>query len=256
MDSLDRKVKSHQHFRSGQKSAILILLTCLANISVSSSWCFLSKFPAEARSLAWSFMVSSVSAWKWKGKQYSCQMKTVFKENKIHNHVPKLFPRKVKEIAHAKVYLSDKNLLNSHAHTISRYKYLWEPELKVPDACVEPLLATSFIELLSFVNCYRKQVVPFFLQLFYLILCVLVTQSHLTLCRPHELQPTSLLCPWDFPGNNTGVDCHALLQGIFPTPGFKSRSPVLLADSLSSDPPGKPYLITAPSLELRGHYGI
>ena len=28
-----------------------------------------------------------------------------------------------------------------------------------------------------------------------------------------------LLCPWDSPGKNTGVDCHALLQGIFPTQG-------------------------------------
>ena len=25
------------------------------------------------------------------------------------------------------------------------------------------------------------------------------------------------LCPWDSPGKNTGVDCYALLQGIFPT---------------------------------------
>ena len=24
-------------------------------------------------------------------------------------------------------------------------------------------------------------------------------------------------CPWDFPGKNTGVGCHFLLQGIFPT---------------------------------------
>ena len=24
-----------------------------------------------------------------------------------------------------------------------------------------------------------------------------------------------LLCPWDFPGRNTGVGCHFLLQGIF-----------------------------------------
>ena len=23
-----------------------------------------------------------------------------------------------------------------------------------------------------------------------------------------------LLCPWDFPGKNTGVGCHSLLQGI------------------------------------------
>ena len=32
--------------------------------------------------------------------------------------------------------------------------------------------------------------------------------------RPHGLQPTRPLCPWDFLGKNTGVGCHALLQGI------------------------------------------
>ena len=30
--------------------------------------------------------------------------------------------------------------------------------------------------------------------------------------QPHGLQPTRLLCPWDFPGKNTGVGCHFLLQ--------------------------------------------
>ena len=30
--------------------------------------------------------------------------------------------------------------------------------------------------------------------------------------RPHELQPTRLLHPWDFPGKNTGVGCHCLLR--------------------------------------------
>ena len=29
--------------------------------------------------------------------------------------------------------------------------------------------------------------------------------------RPHGLQPTRLLCPWDFPGRRTGVGCHCLL---------------------------------------------
>ena len=29
--------------------------------------------------------------------------------------------------------------------------------------------------------------------------------------RPHGLQPTRLLCPWDFPGKSTGVGCHRLL---------------------------------------------
>ena len=29
---------------------------------------------------------------------------------------------------------------------------------------------------------------------------------------PHRLQPTRLLCPWDFPGKSTGVGCHCLLR--------------------------------------------
>ena len=36
----------------------------------------------------------------------------------------------------------------------------------------------------------------------------------------YGLQPTRLLSPWDFPGKNTGVGCHVLLQGIFPTQGL------------------------------------
>ena len=41
------------------------------------------------------------------------------------------------------------------------------------------------------------------------------TQSCPTLCDPHILQPTRLLCPWIFPGKNTEVSC--LPQGICPT---------------------------------------
>ena len=29
--------------------------------------------------------------------------------------------------------------------------------------------------------------------------------------------PWTVVCPWDFPGKSAGVDCHFLLQGIFPT---------------------------------------
>ena len=32
---------------------------------------------------------------------------------------------------------------------------------------------------------------------------------------PHELKPARFLCPWNSPGQNTGVGCHSLLQGIF-----------------------------------------
>ena len=36
--------------------------------------------------------------------------------------------------------------------------------------------------------------------------------SRVWLLRPHGLQPTRLLHPWDSPGKSTGVGCHCLLQ--------------------------------------------
>ena len=45
-----------------------------------------------------------------------------------------------------------------------------------------------------------------------------VTQSCAT-PRSHGLLPARLLCPWDSPGENTGVGSLSLLQGIFPTQG-------------------------------------
>ena len=51
---------------------------------------------------------------------------------------------------------------------------------------------------------------------------VLVSQSCSTLCYPMEYSPPEFLCPWNSPGKNSGVDCHFLLQGIFPTLGSNS----------------------------------
>ena len=45
---------------------------------------------------------------------------------------------------------------------------------------------------------------------------VLLAKSCLTLATL-TLEPIMFHCPWDFPGKNTGVGCHFLLQGIFPT---------------------------------------
>ena len=42
---------------------------------------------------------------------------------------------------------------------------------------------------------------------------------------PHGLQPTRLLCPWNIPGEHTGMDCHFLLQGIFLSKGSNSGFP-------------------------------
>ena len=38
--------------------------------------------------------------------------------------------------------------------------------------------------------------------------------------RPHGMQPTRLLYPWNFPGKSTRVGCHFLLQGILLTQGL------------------------------------
>ena len=47
------------------------------------------------------------------------------------------------------------------------------------------------------------------------VLC-LVTQLHLTLCYPVDCSPSGSSVLGDSPGKNTGIGCHALLQGIFP----------------------------------------
>ena len=58
------------------------------------------------------------------------------------------------------------------------------------------------------------------------VLCVCISHSVMSdSLQPHGLQPTRLLCPWDSPGNNTGIGGHALLQGIFPTQGSNPRLP-------------------------------
>ena len=48
---------------------------------------------------------------------------------------------------------------------------------------------------------------------FLLFSCSVVFNS----LQPHGPSPGRLLCPWDFPGKNTGVGSHSLRQGIFLT---------------------------------------
>ena len=45
-----------------------------------------------------------------------------------------------------------------------------------------------------------------------------IAQSCLTLCDPMNWTHQAP-CPWDSPGKNTGMGCHALLQGNLPSPG-------------------------------------
>ena len=63
--------------------------------------------------------------------------------------------------------------------------------------------------------------------------CCLVAKSGTTVLQPHGLWPTRLLCPWDFPGKNSGVGGHFLFQGIFPSQGL---NPCLLHWQVDSLP--------------------
>ena len=47
--------------------------------------------------------------------------------------------------------------------------------------------------------------------------------------RPHGLQPTRLLRPWDFPGKSIGVGCHCLLQHLTNLCLIASQSPLSLS---------------------------
>ena len=97
------------------------------------------------------------------------------------------------------------------------------------------------------------------------VLTSLSSHSHLASCVPyqpvcltlllHGLQPTRLLCPWDYSSNSAGVGCHFLLQGIFPTQGLWLLH--WQADSLPLIDLGSPqdYVVRLLNITLlRSHY--
>ena len=76
--------------------------------------------------------------------------------------------------------------------------------------------------------------------LLWLFSCIVMSNSF---AAPWTVAHQAPLCPWDFHGN-TGVGCHFLPQGIFPTQG---SSPCLLhwqADSLLLSHQGSKFPIT------------
>ena len=85
-----------------------------------------------------------------------------------------------------------------------------------------PLLPSVYFSFLYFLDLKNNKTKDIFTSLdspepYLCMLSRLVMSNSL---QPRGLQPTRLLCPWKFSGKNTGVDCHALLQGIFPTQGL------------------------------------
>jgi hypothetical protein len=58
--------------------------------------------------------------------------------------------------------------------------------------------------------------------------------------QPHGLQATRLLCPWGFSRQEYWNVLTCPPPGGFPNPEIEPRPPVLKADSLPAEPPGKP----------------
>ena len=78
-----------------------------------------------------------------------------------------------------------------------------------------------------------------------LLVCVRAKSLQLcpTLCDSMSCSPPGYPVHGDSPGENTGVGCHALLQGIFLTQGSNPSLLCLLhwqVGSLPQAPPGKP----------------
>ena len=71
--------------------------------------------------------------------------------------------------------------------------------------------------------------------------CCLDTKSCSTLCYLMDCSWPGSSVHWDSPGKNTGVGCHFLLQGIFPTQGSNPHLLYWQADSLPLSHLGSPF---------------
>ena len=72
------------------------------------------------------------------------------------------------------------------------------------------------------------------------VVVMLVAQLCPVLCDTHGPQPTRLLCPWKFSRQEYWSGLPFFSPGDLPNPGIKPGYPALQADSLLSEPLGKP----------------
>ena len=71
--------------------------------------------------------------------------------------------------------------------------------------------------------------------------CAVISRSVMSKSLwPHGLWPTRLLCPGGFSRLEYWSGLTSPSPGDLPNPDIKTRSPILQADSLASEPPGKP----------------
>ena len=81
-------------------------------------------------------------------------------------------------------------------------------------------------------------------------MCILSCSVVSNFLQPHALQSARVFSPWGFSRQEywSGLPCP--LPGDLSNPGIKPRSPTLQADSLPTEPPGKPKNTGVGSLSL------
>ena len=103
-----------------------------------------------------------------------------------------------------------------------------------PDVQDEKIELISFTYEHGFFFVGIPSVVPQWGNVCMCVLSCLVMSSSLVTLR--TVSPFRLPCPWNFPGKNTGADCHFLLQGVFLTQGTNLRLLCLLRWQADSSP--------------------
>ena len=96
------------------------------------------------------------------------------------------------------------------------------PSLLLP-LWLRPLSSHAWF-ITSLLNSSTFSTLDSILAFLHIIIMCLVTQSYSTLWGQMDCSPGSSVHE-DSPGKNTGVGCHALLQGIFPTQGSNPGLP-------------------------------
>ena len=135
----------------------------------------------------------------------------------------------------------NKILLNSVVEPKCR-TWLWRPSASLPihslvfaesSLCtrLHPIIAEEKAALQKHSLLYKR--ICHTILLLYCHCSYLASKSRPTLCNPMDYSLPGSLCPWDFPGKNTGVGCHFLLQGILLTQG---SNPCLLHWQVDSLP--------------------
>ena len=114
----------------------------------------------------------------------------------------------------------------------------WVIPIKLVNTRIDLLLLLSWLVVVNVKVADILNLMPYFSAwLYYLPGCSVMSDC----LRVRGLEPARLLCPWNFPGKNSGVGCHFLHHRDLPDPGIKPaslESPALAGRFFITEPTG------------------